>query len=165
MSSALGMNGTFKPAPETYELLSGGVVDGTLFPADALEGFKIDKLITNATAFPGGFYNTSFMFIMNKARYEKLTADEKAAIDAISGEAAARIYGRQWEKADRRGHALLQANGAKTVVADAKFVADIKSRTASLEDKWIQEAKAKGLPDPAKVLAQFRAEIAKVAKE
>ena len=32
ISKTLGMNVTLKPAPESYELLSGGVMDGTLFP-------------------------------------------------------------------------------------------------------------------------------------
>ena len=65
ISKALGMNVTLKPAPESYELLSSGVMDGTLFPAESVEGFKIDKVIKYATTFPGGLYNTSFVFMMN----------------------------------------------------------------------------------------------------
>lgn len=164
LASALGMNATLKPATDTYELLSGGVMDGTLFPADAIEGWKLEKLVKHATVFPGGLYNTSFVMIMNKARYEKLSAEEKKAIDAISGETAAQIMGRNWDKADRRGLALLQANGAQVVKADTKFAADVKARSTSLEAKWVQEAKAKGLSDPEKVLAEFRSEIARIAK-
>ena len=37
ISKALGMNVTLKPAPESYELLSTGVMDGTLFPAESVE--------------------------------------------------------------------------------------------------------------------------------
>jgi len=50
------------------------------------------------------------------------------------------------------------------VKADARFVADIKAKTSALEAKWVQDAKAKGLKDPAKVLAEFRSEIAKQSK-
>jgi len=50
------------------------------------------------------------------------------------------------------------------VKADAKFVADIKAKTSTLEQKWVQDAEAKGLKDAAKVLAEFRAEIAKQSK-
>ena len=94
ISKTLGMNVTLKPAPESYELLSGGVMDGTLFPAESTESFKIDKLIKHATFFPGGLYNTSFVFMMNQAKYDKLSAEEKKAVDAMSGETAARIIGR-----------------------------------------------------------------------
>src|SRR3569623_2893162 len=98
ISKALGMNVTLKPAPDSYELLSGGVMDGTLFPSESLVSFKIDKLIKYATTFPGGLYNTSFVFMMNPATYDKLDPAQKKAVDAASGEVAARIFGRNWDK-------------------------------------------------------------------
>jgi TRAP-type C4-dicarboxylate transport system substrate-binding protein len=164
ISKNLGMNVTLKPAPDSYELLSGGVMDGTLFPAESTESFKIDNIIKYATTFPGGLYNTSFVFMMNQGRYDKLAPDEKKAVDAISGEVAARIFGRAWDNVDRRATALMQVNQVQIVKADAKFIADVKARTAPLEQKWVQDAAAKGLKDPAKVLAEFRAEIAKQEK-
>ena len=164
ISKSLNMNVTLKPAPESYELLSGGVMDGTLFPAESTESFKIDKIIRHATTFPGGLYNTSFIFFMNQAKYDKLSADEKKAVDAISGETAARIIGRHWDKVDRRAFALMQANGVQVTRADAKFVADVKAKTSALEANWVKTAEAKGLKDAAKVLAEFRSEIAKAQK-
>jgi TRAP-type C4-dicarboxylate transport system substrate-binding protein len=164
ISKTLNMNVTLKPAPDSYELLSGGVMDGTLFPAESTESFKIDKIIKHATTFPGGLYNTSFVFAMNQAKYDKLTADEKKAVDAISGETAARIFGRGWDKVDTRAYGLMQANGVLVTKADAKFVADVKSKTSALEAKWVKDAEAKGLKNAAKVLAEFRAEIAKQEK-
>ncbi len=165
VANELGMNATLKPATDAYELLSSGVMDGTVFPANALEPWKIDKLIKHATAFPGGLYNSSFIFIMNKARYDKLTAEEKKAVDAISGEVAARMFGRAWDDAARRGTALMQANNVPVVQADAKFVADVKQRIQPVENRWIERAKGKGLADPAKVLSEFRSEIKKASQK
>lgn len=164
ISKVLDMNVTLKPAPESYELLSGGVMDGTLFPAESIESFKIDKVIKHATTFPGGLYNTSFVLMMNPAKYNALGPDEKKAVDDASGEVAARIMGRQWDKVDRRAYGLMQANNVQVVKADAKFVADVKARTSALEQRWVKDAEAKGLKDAAKVLAEFRAEIAKQSK-
>ena len=164
LTKALGMNATLKPATDNYELLSGGVMDGTLLPAESSESFKIDKLIKYVTTFPGGLYNTSFVMMMNQGKYDKLSPEEKKAVDAISGEVAARILGRQWDKADRRAFALMQANDVQITKADAKFVGDVKARTQPLEQKWAQDAQAKGLKDAAKVLAEFRSEIAKASK-
>ena len=162
ISKALGMNVTLKPAPESYELLSTGVMDGTLFPAESVESFKIDKVIRYATAFPGGLYNTSFVFMMNQAKYDALPADVKQAVDALSGESAARMMGRGWDKVDRRGMAFMQAAGVSFSQADTAFVAAIKAKTTGLEDTWTQAAQAKGLKDPKKVLAEYRAEIRKL---
>jgi len=162
ITKALGMNVTLKPAPESYELLSTGVMDGTLFPAESVEGFKIDKVIKYATTFPGGLYNTSFVFMMNQARYDALPADVKKAIDEISGEFAARMIGKGWDKVDRRGMAFMQANGVQFTKADAAFVRAVNEKTAALVDTWAKAAEAKGLKDPKKVLGEFRAEIAKL---
>jgi TRAP-type C4-dicarboxylate transport system substrate-binding protein len=164
ISKTLGMNVTLKPAPDSYELLSGGVMDGTLFPAESIESFKIDKVIKYATTFPGGLYNTSFVFMMNPATYAKLDPAGKKAVDAASGEVAARIMGRNWDKVDRRAFGLMQANNVQVTKADAKFVGDVKSKTSALEQKWVQDAKAKGLANADKVLAEFRSEIAKASK-
>jgi TRAP-type C4-dicarboxylate transport system substrate-binding protein len=163
ISKALGMNVTLKPAPDSYELLSGGVMDGTLFPAESTESFKIDKIIKYATTFPGGLYNTSFVLLMNQGAYDKLGPAEKKAVDAASGEYAARLFGRHWDAVDRRAYALMQVNNVQITKADPAFVAAVKAKTAPLEQRWAQEAAAKGLPHPEKVLAEFRAEIAKVS--
>jgi TRAP-type transport system periplasmic protein len=164
ISKTLGMNVTLKPAPESFELLSTGVMDGTLFPAESVESFKIDKVIKHATTFPGGLYNTSFVFMMNADKYSKLSAQDKAVVDKLSGEYAARLFGRGWDNVDRKGMAYMQVAGVQFTKADAKFVAEVKAKTAALETKWVADAAAKGLPNPAKVLADFRAEIAKAEK-
>jgi TRAP-type transport system periplasmic protein len=58
----------------------------------------------------------------------------------------------------------MQANGVQVTKADAKFVAEIKAKTSALEAKWVKDAEAKGLKNADKVLAEFRAEIAKQEK-
>ena len=164
ISKALGMNVTLKPAPESYELLSTGVMDGTLFPAESVESFKIDKVIKQGTSFPGGLYNTAFVFMMNQATFDKQPADVKQAIDELSGESAARLFGRGWDKVDRRGMAFMQAAGVQFTKADAAFVKAVQDKVVPVEDKWATAAEAKGLKDAKKVLAEFRAEIKKLEK-
>ncbi len=162
IAKALGMNATLKPAPESYELLSTGVMDGTLFPAESVESFKIEKTIRHATTFPGGLYNTSFVFMMNPATYDKLPADVKKVVDEISGEHAARMFGQGWDKVDRRGMAFMQANGVQMTRADAGFVKEVTAKTAPLVDAWAKAAEAKGMKDPKAALAALRAEINKL---
>ena len=164
VSKALGMNVTLKPAPESYELLSTGVMDGTLFPAESVESFKIDKVIKYATTFPGGLYNTSFVFMMNPAKFDALPVDVKKIVDELSGEFAARMMGRGWDRVDRRGLAFMQASGVAFTQADPAFVAAVKAKTGSLEQTWAKAAEAKGLKDAKKALADYRAEIAKLEK-
>ncbi len=162
VAKSLGMNTTLKPAPESYELLSSGVMDGTLFPAESVESFKIEKVIKHATTVPGGLYNTSFALVMNQAKYDSLPPDVKKAVDELSGEFAARHLGKGWDKADRRGLAFMQANGVVISKADPAFVKVITDKTSGLVDAWAKAAEAKGMKDPKKVLGDLRAEIAKL---
>ncbi|MEN9559083.1 MAG: hypothetical protein RLZZ502_294, partial [Pseudomonadota bacterium] len=164
VSKAMGMNVTLKPAPESYELLSSGVMDGTLFPPESYNSFKIDSVIKYVTSFPGGLYNTSFVFMMNPDRYNKLSADEKKAVDAISGEFAARHFGKSWVAVDRAALDHMKAKGVQITAASPAFVAEIKSKTGMLEDNWFKAADAKGLKNAKAVLEEYRAEVAKLEK-
>jgi hypothetical protein len=74
------------------------------------------------------------------------------------------MFGRNWDKTDRRAFAMMQVNGVQVTQADAKFVKDVKAKTQALEQNWAKAAEAKGLKNAAKVLAEFRAEIAKLEK-
>ena len=165
IAKALGMNVTLKPAPESYELLSTGVMDGTLFPAESVESFKIDKIIKHATTFPGGLYNTSFVFMMNQAKYDKLPPDVKKAVDEMSGEFAARMIGRGLGQGRPSRHRLMQANGVQFTQGRPRVRqgGEGQDRRRS-KTPGSRPPKAKGLKDAKKVLAEFRAEIAKLEK-
>ena len=127
-----------------------------------MESFKIDKVIKYGTTFPGGLYNTSFVFMMNQAKYDALAPDVKKAVDELSGEYAARMFGKGWDKVDRRGLAFMQASGVQITKADAAFVKQVTDKTEPLVDAWAKAAEAKGMKEPKKALATFRADIAKL---
>jgi TRAP-type transport system periplasmic protein len=162
IGKALGANVMLKPASESYELMSSGVVDGVFFPAESIPGFKLDKLIKYGTTFPGGLYNTAFVMMMNQDKYSKLSAQDKAAVDKLSGEYLARMQGRGWDKVDREGKALMQASGVTITPANAGFIKDIENRVAQFEQKWVTDATAKGVKSPQSVIKEFRAEIKKL---
>lgn len=162
VGKALGVNMTLKPAPQSYELMSSGVVDGVWFPDESVTSFRLEKLVKYRTAVPGGLYNTSFVFAMNPATWNKIPKADQAIIEKFSGEWAARHFGTYWDEEDKASRAAQQAGGIQFVDADAKFIADFKARTAPVEAAWVKDAEAKGLTNAAAVLAEFRAEIAKV---
>jgi len=162
LSKAMGWNTTHKAAPESFELLSTGVMDGTFFPDESVASFKL-SMIKHATTFPGGLYNTSFVFMMNPAKYNALSAQDKAVVDKLSGEPAARMFGEGWDKVDAASRDGAQkAQGVARIQADKAFVKAVGDKQDYLETKWAASAQVKGLTDPKKVLADFRAEIKKV---
>jgi TRAP-type C4-dicarboxylate transport system substrate-binding protein len=161
-AKALGASPLVKPAPESFELLSSGVADGTFFPSESIKSFNLDKVVKYATVFPGGFYSSSFGFFMNEDKWNKLSKADQDAITSVSGEALARLAGKAWDAADKIGLEALKAAGATVADASPAFVAEVRARTEPLVQDWIKSANAKGV-DGAKVVAEFREELKKVA--
>jgi TRAP-type transport system periplasmic protein len=161
LSKAMGWNTTLKPATEAFELLSTGVMDGTFFPDESVMAFKL-SMIKHATTFPGGLYNTSFVFMMNQAKYNSLSAQDKAVIDKLSGEYVARMFGQGWDRVDAASRDTVQKNqGVARIQADKAFIKAVEDKQDYLETRWAAQAQVRGLKDPKAVLAAFRAEIAK----
>jgi len=161
-AKALGASPLVKPAPESYELLSSGVADGTFFPSESIKSFNLDKIVKYATYFPGGFYSSSFGFFMNQEKWDKLPKQDQDAILAVSGEVLARLAGKAWDAADKAAFDAMKTANVEVIEASPAFVADVKKRTEPLAQDWIKSANAKGV-DGAKVYAEFHEELKRVA--
>ena len=160
--TALGGSPFFKPAPESYELLNSGVADGVFFPFEAIGGFKLDKVIGQATVFPGGLYSSSFGFFMNQEKWNKLGKQDQDLIEKFSGEYTARSNGKSWDAADKVGLDALKAANASIVQADATMAAEAKKRSGPIIEDWIKKASAK-VPNAKAILDEFHEELKKVA--
>jgi TRAP-type C4-dicarboxylate transport system substrate-binding protein len=162
VANALGASAFVKPAPESYELLNSGVADGVFFPFESIASFKLDKVIGQATVFPGGLYSSAFGFFMNEDKWNKIAKQDQAIIEKYSYEYAARSNGRSWDNADKVGMDALKAAGAQIITADAGMQAEAKKRSGPIIDKWIKDASVK-LPNAKAVLDEFHQELKKVA--
>lgn len=161
VAKALNVNSTLKPAPDSYELMSTGVMDGTWLPWEGITAFKLDKLVKYATTFPGGLYSSAFIAMMNRKTYESLSKDDQALVDKMSGESLSRLLGHAYDQHDAQGKALAQASNIKITEAPPAMVKEVADGIAALEAQWGESARAKGISDPAAVIADYRAEAKK----
>ena len=164
VAKALGASSILKPAAESYELLSSGVVDGVFFPAESVSVYRLEKFIKYRTKIPGGLYNTSFAMFMNEGTWNRIAPADQAAIDKVSGEHLARAMGREWDAADQRGKATLDALKIDSSPSPKALVDEIRQKIQPLEQQWVAAAKKEGLGNAAQVLEEFRAEIAKLSR-
>jgi TRAP-type transport system periplasmic protein len=162
VANALGASAFVKPAPESYELLNSGVADGVFFPFESIVSFKLDKVIGQATVFPGGLYSSAFGFFMNEDKWNSIPKQDQAIIEKYSYEYAARSNGQSWDHADQVGLAALKAAGANIVNATPAMQAEAKKKSGPIIEDWITKASVK-LPNARQVLAEFHAELKKVA--
>src|SRR5882757_9617660 len=161
MARALGASAFVKPAPESYELLSSGVADGTFFPLESIISFKLGSVIKYATLFPGGFYSSSFGFFMNEDKWNKLSKQDQDAIMSVSGEKLAVLAGKAWDATDAAALEEMKKVGIQITNPSPEFVKDVQAPSKAIDDKWVKDATAKGV-DGAKVLAEFHDEIKRV---
>jgi TRAP-type transport system periplasmic protein len=158
MARALGASAFVKPAPESYELLSSGVADGTFFPLESIISFKLGSVVKYATLFPGGFYSSSFGFFMNQDKWDKLSKQDQDAITSVSGEALALLAGKAWDATDAAALEEMKKANIQIDKASPELVQGVQERAKAINDKWVKDATAKGV-DGAKVLAEFRDEV------
>lgn len=161
--TALGGSPLFKPAPQSYELLSAGVADGVFFPFESIASFKLDKVISDATVFPGGLYSSAFGFFMNEDKWAKIPKQDQAIIEKHAYEYAARSNGQSWDRADQVGLQALKAAGARITQASPQMIAEVHKRSQPIIDDWLKKASAKGV-DAKRALDEFHAEIKKLSR-
>src|SRR5437764_5724806 len=162
MARALGASAFVKPAPESYELLSAGVADGTFFPLESIISFKLGSVVKYATLFPGGFYSSSFGFFMNQDKWDKLSKQDQDAIMSVSGESLALLAGKAWDATDAAALEEMKRANIQISEASPELVKGVQERAKAINDKWVKDATAKGV-DGAAVLAAFRAEVKQLA--
>ncbi len=164
VAKALGVTPIAKPAPESYELLSTGVVDGVFFPAESLVSFKLDGIIKNATVYPGGLYSDTHAVIMNRDTLARLPEKDRQILLSLSGRHIAELAGKAWDKHDAAGKEVLNSGKINLIKADQALVDSVTERTKGFRQAWLDEAKAKGIDGPA-ALDHFQAEIKKLDKQ
>src|SRR6187455_2450589 len=130
----LGASPFVKPAPESYELLSSGVADGTFFPSESIVSFKLDKVVKYATFFPGGFYSSSFGFFMNEDKWNKLSKQDQDAIASVSGEPLALLAGKAWDATDAAALEKMKQVGIQISTPSPEFLKSAQERAKVISD-------------------------------
>jgi TRAP-type C4-dicarboxylate transport system substrate-binding protein len=161
VGQAIGATILQKPAPESYELLSQGIVDGVFFPGESPVSFKLEKLLRYATEFPGGLYSDTHSVVMNEAKFNSLPKQDQDIIMKLAGDHMAQLAGKAWDKYAAIGETGMKAAGMQLLKAPAPLVAEVRERTKQFEADWIKDAAAKGV-DGTKVMASFREELKKL---
>lgn len=164
VAQALGVNPVVKPAPDSYELISTGVVDGLFFPGESIAAFKLDDVVRYITTFPGGLYGDSHGLIMNERTYNNLDEKDREIIDQLSGEYVARMAGAAWGAADKTSLEAGQAKGIEIIAADEALVAAVRERTQPFEQAWLDAAAAKNIDGQA-VLTEFYEQLEQLDTE
>jgi len=141
----LGASPVTMPVSDTYDSLQRGVIDGTLFPLEALQGYKIGEVVKTVIQDYGISYMTSMYVIMNKAKWNSISPEDQKAIEALN-EAYNEKQAKLWNELDDAAKTWASQKGVKFLEVSKADQAVTVALMKPILDKYVEMTKAKGLP-------------------
>ena len=156
--TALGGTNVQTTAPEARDALEKGVADAITFPWKSIITFGIDKV----TKFHSDMrlYQATFVWVLNKGWYGKLSADQKKVIDDHCTNKWAERVGIDWGKDSDDGKEPLSKGGHTLVSIAPPQLEAWKKAAAPVYESWLADAKKAGYDGNA-VLEELRSELKK----
>ena len=149
-------------APDAYESLSRGTLDGLLFPMESVTSYGLEKLVKHAT---DGVSFGSFIvaYSISQAAWDRLPADAKAAMDeayeAMQAKACADV-----DKEQDGSRQRLEQAGVTFEAIPAATRAEMKEKFRGVGKDWAAALDARGKPASA-ALKEFEALLAEGVKK
>ncbi|HEX4259750.1 MAG TPA: TRAP transporter substrate-binding protein [Acetobacteraceae bacterium] len=146
-------------APGSRDLLERGVAQGIFFPWGSLVLFGMDHVTKYHIDAP--MYVSTFVWVLNQARYDSMAPDQKAVIDNHCNAKWADRFAGPWAKFEEAGRAKVAAEPGQVLVKlTPAQLALWKQSAEPLHADWARGVRRAGL-DPKQVYAGLEAEIAK----
>ncbi len=142
------------PVPALPQAMSLGVVDGGLVPFEVVPPLKLAELVSYSVEGQGvnsRFGTSVFLFAMNKDRYDSLPDDLKEIIDRNSGRDFAAQIGDVFNNVEEVGKKMLNDGKGQVIELTPEEKATFDDASASVVDRWIEEAKSNGIDGAALV--------------
>ncbi|MHC5655244.1 TRAP transporter substrate-binding protein [Stappia sp.] len=134
------------PPGQVYEGLQKGVIDGTVFPWDPVNSFKLSEVLKYHL--DAGVYTVSFFFVMNQAKYDALPENVRGCIDQYSGDGLVARFGDWWDAWDAPGLAAAKAKGNEITVLSDEERARWREALAPMIASYLETLKGEGVEDP-----------------
>lgn len=159
MITQLGGTNVQASAPESRDMLERGVAEAITFPWGSMTLFGIDKVVKYHMDVP--LYVTPFVWVMNKDKYNALSANQKKAVDSHCTSEWAEKVGSAWADFEIAGHNKLAADPNREVYKlTPEQLAEWKKAVAPTEAQWANDVKKAGY-NADEVIKGLRGSLAK----
>ncbi len=140
-----GARNVSMPAPESYESLQRGVIEGTVMPFEGALVFRLNELTDYHLEVP--IYSTVFVTAMNSRTYDRLPDDLKQVIDDHSGLEWQKKAGIVFDDLDAKGRQDALDDGQEIVTIDnAMDDPDWGPLLTKVTDGYLSDLDSKGMP-------------------
>jgi TRAP-type C4-dicarboxylate transport system substrate-binding protein len=143
--SALGGVPVAMPMNDTYDALRRGMVEGSMAPIEALQGWKWGEVVKFTTESFGSAYSTAFFVAMNKDKWGALPADLQKKIEEVSQEWILKT-GTLWDEIDKAGKNFTLKRGNQIIPLTKGENDRWKKAAAPILNQYVKNMGEKGLP-------------------
>jgi len=141
---ALGASPVAMSQGETYDALAKGIVDGTLVPIEALEGFKQAEVLKYTTLTYSSSYTQGFFVVMNLDKWNSLPPDLQKIITETSKKYE-EITAKAWGDSDESGKKFAKGLGHEFIELSDAESAKFKKAVQPVFDAYIENANKAGV--------------------
>ena len=140
------------PPGDTYEVISKGTADGTIFPWEGVAAFKLAEILDHSSDLK--LNAASFWFAMNENKYNALSDSQRKCIDDASGEKLVKQTGAYWDTWDAPGLEQTKAEGSEIFVPDEAQQAAWTEAMQPVIAKYHENLKADGFDNVGETYAR-----------
>ncbi|WP_196053655.1 TRAP transporter substrate-binding protein [Paracoccus lichenicola] len=156
----LGAVPVSKPMSEVYELASSGAIDGGIIPPDTLLSFKLAGIMKEYVLVPGGVVNTVNMLAFSHEAWDRISAEDQAAIREVSGLPLVTKMGEVYARSLSDALAAMPDEGVRVQTPPESLVAALQERLKPIRANWFDVARKAGLEDPEAMVRFLETEYA-----
>lgn len=159
---SFGAVSIFKTPQELYEAAQRGVVDGALFPVEAIASYKLQEVFKYATR---GADVTGFVmaYAVNGKTWRALPEDVKKIFLDVGLEQT-RKFGKAADRKSTELYAQYQKAGMQVAVLTPQEQAAWVQATAAVEKEWVDNLEKRRLPGR-RVLEEFKKTMSALKKK
>lgn len=144
-------------APEAYESLSRGTLDGLLFPQESLHDYGVEKLLKHGTV-GVGFGSFVVAYSINQSVWDKLPDDVKTAMNAASEAIEPKVCS-DIDQTSKETTAELQKVGISYDPIAEAGREEIRGKLKAVSQEWAAALDKRGKP-ATEALKEFEALLA-----
>ena len=159
----LGATPVGMPPTQVYENVEKGVIDGAVFPWDAIKGFRLEAILKHHL--DARVYTSCFHVVMTEQRFAALPADVRKAIDDTTGAVMVNNFGALWNRWDQAGLDACKARNNNIVSVSNEQREKWRVQLQPVIDSQLAELEKGGIANARAIYDEMRKRIADLVKK
>lgn len=131
-------------APEVYDAMQKGTIDGGILPVAAIKDFNLSDVIDYVTI---GYFNTNLFYVsMNEDSWDRFRPEEKDLLeDDLIGKPMAKKAGQVFDEQKEKGEEEAKEAGVEFIELPDEETEKFKKASENVSKEWIKDMEDQGI--------------------